>query len=93
MKTFKTLAILAALAPVAALAETSEADLQAVRDAMTAVGCMVNNDTQAASVETATGFDEAKLEEVVADLRALGEIEDQTGNEVGIRLISGDCAN
>lgn len=92
MKAIKTLAILALLAPGAALASPTDAELQALRDAMAAVGCTVDNDTKAASVEAATGFDEVKLEEITAALRALGEIEDQTDDEVGIRLITGECA-
>ncbi|TCP42994.1 hypothetical protein [Rhodovulum marinum] len=86
------LGLAGALAPWAAFAEVGQSDLDALRRAMVDVGCLVDSAARAAAVETATGFDEAKLEEIAAALRARGEIEDQTGDRAGIRLISGDCA-
>jgi len=93
MKTLKTLAILAVLSPTAALADVSvsTADLDAFRTAVTSAGCTIDSDGDAGQVESATGFDEPKLEAIVNELRSLGEIED-LNTEGGIRLISGDCA-
>ncbi|GAA0288848.1 hypothetical protein [Rhodovulum strictum] len=92
MKPLKTLAILAALSPVSAMAQPAftDADLDSFRAAMIAVGCMVNNEQQAAQVESATGFDREKLGLIVVELHARGEVDTQNAQQ-GVQLLSGEC--
>ncbi|MGC9368918.1 MAG: hypothetical protein ACP5DX_05185 [Paracoccaceae bacterium] len=96
MKIVRTLALFAALAPTAGLAQdsviASEAELDTMRDALVAVGCVVDTEEAALEVETATGFDDALLEAAVGQLRALHEIEDAS-SEGGLKYVSGGCSN
>ncbi|MBN2905579.1 MAG: hypothetical protein JXJ18_02600 [Rhodobacteraceae bacterium] len=93
LNVLKTLTLCAVMTPGVALADTvSTADLDAFRSAVTAAGCMVNSEATAAAVESATGFDEAKLEAIVTELRGMGEIAD-VDEDGGIQLTSGECAN
>lgn len=93
--TLKIAAICAALTPAAAIAQDAivptEDELQAFRDAITSVGCTIADDATAASVETATGYTEALLEAIVAQLRIYDEIIDAS-EDGGITLVSGACA-
>mgnify|MGYP000389196035 CR=1 FL=1 len=96
MKIARTLALCAALAPAAAFAQSSliatEAELDILRDALVAVGCVVDSGATALEVETATGFDAALLEAAVGQLRALHEIEDAS-TDGGLKYVSGGCSN
>ncbi|WP_212525271.1 hypothetical protein [Actibacterium sp. MT2.3-13A] len=96
MKILKSLVLFAAFAPASAFAQGSliaaEAELDRLRDALVAVGCVVDTEEAALAVEADTGFDEALLEAAVGQLRALHEIEDAS-NEGGIKYVSGGCSN
>ena len=95
MKTIlKFAALVAIAAPTMSFAQgmgVTEEQLNAMRSALTDVGCTVNDDTTAQTVESVTGFDEATLGVIVAQLRVYEEIVDAS-EEGGITLISGDCA-
>ena len=96
MKILKPLAIFAALAPASAFAQSdliaTETELDMLRDALVAVGCVVDSEDAAVEVENATGFEEALLEAAVGQLRALHEIEDAS-EEGGLKYVSGGCSN
>lgn len=96
MKTLKTLTFIALLSPTSAYAQSdliaTEAELDLLRGALVAVGCVVDNEDVAIAVENATGFEEALLEAAVGQLRALHEIEDAS-DDGGIKYVSGGCSN
>lgn len=95
LKTFCAAALGAALVPMAAVADdtaVTATQMQAVRSAIAAVGCVVDTQSAAASVETFTGYDQDRLALIVEALRATGEIVDIDDGEA-IRLTSGVCAN
>lgn len=68
----------------------SQTDIATYRAAVTAAGCTIENDTQAAPVEARTGFDDDKLGDITDYLAVEGELQ-FTAN--GIRLTSGPCTN
>ncbi|MGY6635338.1 MAG: hypothetical protein ACXIU8_16585 [Alkalilacustris sp.] len=83
----------AAMAVVAlpALAEPSSDEVQAFVEAVVSLGCVVETDAQAAAVEEATGFTDAKLAEIVGVLLADGRAVVPASAE-GLRLLTGGCA-
>ena len=66
------------------------ADVDAFRTAMIAAGCEIRNESQAAMVESATGFDEDKLAALVAYLMGNGELL-VTENIAGFGMTSEQC--
>jgi hypothetical protein len=96
MNILKTIALFAAFTPASAFAQSdliaTEGELDALRSALVAVGCVVDSEDAAVAVETDTGFEEALLEAAVGQLRALHEIEDAS-SEGGLKYVSGGCSN
>lgn len=78
-------ALLLAAAPAAA---QDAAQIDAFIAAVTDAGCLIANDTQAAAVEAATGFDDATLGSIVGVLVQDGRL---VFTEDGIRLVAGSC--
>ncbi|MCF2872114.1 hypothetical protein L0664_13645 [Octadecabacter sp. G9-8] len=68
----------------------SAGDVALFQSAVTAQGCSIANDAQAAAVEAATGFDSDKLRAITQYLTLAGQSEPVS---TGFRLTSGQCAN
>lgn len=68
----------------------TDADIAAYRAAMETAGCVVASPEQAAVVETATGFDTAKLRAITDYLVEIGDVEQYGASS---RLLTGACAD
>lgn len=83
-------ALLAFGAAPALAEEPSRAEVNRFVEAVRAIGCVVENDDQAEAVEAATGFDEARLGQIVNLLLETGDAEVLPTME-GLRLTTEGC--
>ena len=77
-------------APALAQQTPSDADVSRFIEAVRAIGCTVETDAQAEQVERATGFDDAKLGEIVGVLLESGQAVIPPSME-GLRLVTEGC--
>jgi hypothetical protein len=71
-------------------AEPTDDEIAAFIEAVETIGCVVNDDMHAAQVEEATGFDDAKLGEIVSVLLTDGRAVVPDSME-GLRLTTAAC--
>ncbi|MBK5928907.1 hypothetical protein [Rhodobaculum claviforme] len=83
-------ATLLATVAAPALAEPSAAEIDTFVAAVEQIGCIVQTDAQASAIEAATGFNDAKLAEIVAVLLADGRAVVPASAE-GLRLTTEAC--
>ena len=89
MKPFFLATVLAVVAaPV--LAQPSDQEVAAFVEAVEQIGCRVETDAHAVAVESATGFSDAKLADIVGVLLADGRATVPASAQ-GLRLMTGEC--
>ncbi len=82
--------VVTCLAAPMALAQPTQAEIEAFVAAVKDVGCRIDTDSDAMAVEEATGFGDAKLAEIVAVLLASGDAVVPASME-GLRLTTQGC--